>query len=104
MGRIGQVGQVGQVGCGPALFAFGKSWLTEVGGFGASGVAVDEIGNARENQHRGEARGDDVHLIDAEVAEFEFLELPCTRQPSHTDAQSELGRMIISHNSALRSD
>ena len=71
--------------------------MTEVGGFGAGGGAVNEIRNAGENEHRGELGGDDVGLPDTKVVEGVFVEFPGTRQPSHTDAQGELWCMNIRH-------
>jgi hypothetical protein len=71
--------------------------VTEVGGFGAGGVAVNEIRNAGENQHRGKFGGDDVGLTHTKVVESVFVELPGAGQPSHTDAQSEFWCMNICH-------
>ena len=86
----------------PPLTAFRKSGTAEISGLGSGGMAVHVFGNAGENQHRSELRGHDIGLADAEVVELKFVEFTWSRQPSYTNAQGELWRMVTGHLSCRK--
>jgi hypothetical protein len=77
------------------LTAFRKASVAEVSGF--SEGAIHQLGDAGENQYRGELSGQDVGLADTEVTEV-LVNLPWRRQSSYTDAEGELWRMVSSHD------
>jgi len=81
----------------PPLTAFRNSGVAEISGLGSGRMAVNKFGNAGENQHRSELRRHDIGLADAEVVELEFIEFAWCRQPSYTNAQGELWRMVTGH-------
>lgn len=71
--------------------------VAEVGSFG--GRLLNQLSNTSQDQNRRELRGHQIGLTDTEVRQVEFIEFAGRRQPSYTDAQSELKRIVLIHRS-----
>jgi len=65
-------------------------------------LTVRKLGNAGENQNRGELGGDNIGLVDAKVIERELIELSRSRDAFYPNAQGEFWRIEISHFSDLQ--
>jgi len=69
--------------------------MTEVRGFGAPRMAVDEFGVSRDDQERGQTRRDDVGLSDVKALQIELVELAGRGRSDQPDTESELRCMVF---------
>jgi len=69
--------------------------MTEVRGFGAPRMAVDEFGVSRDDQERGQTRRDDVGLSDVKALQIELAELAGRGRSDQPDTESELRCMVF---------
>ncbi|MGH9142897.1 MAG: hypothetical protein ACRD2I_17330, partial [Vicinamibacterales bacterium] len=91
-----------------SFLSFRKPWLTEVGGFRASGMIVHQVGKTGDDQHRRQAGGNHEQAPGSKVTQVEFVEFPRFWQSLQPDPESELGcivsgqtNLLLSANSAL---